>query len=411
VPFLDRLTWKPWKGLQAFARWCAAGNAGRLPTRLGRIVTPGRRLIPQIDGLRFVAISVVFYYHIGHRLVLSGAGVGPASRPLYFLMHTGTYGVELFFVISGFVLALPFIRARLADGKPVSLRAYYLRRVTRLEPPYIVFLTGAFAADLLLGLATGEGLWRHLLAGLVYQHNLIFGALNPVMDVAWSLEVEIQFYVLTPFLLRGLLCKNRHLRRTLLLLLIAVFGVARLMIPAWRYYTCVFGHLNEFFTGYLLADLYVVDWKEQPQQSYYWDLVSLAGWATLWPLVRLQHYVLPFLIFPLLPFVILVAYCGALRGTLSRRFFGNRWIAATGGMCYTIYLIHSELVHHLVDAGRHFIPTMQLDHAFLLWSAILTPLTFAVCVVLFMVLERPCMNPAWPALVAGRLRGFLRRWN
>jgi peptidoglycan/LPS O-acetylase OafA/YrhL len=375
--------------------------------RLSRIVTPGRRLIPQIDGLRFVAISVVFYYHIGWRLVLSGAGTGEASRPLHFLMHTGTFGVELFFVISGFVLALPFVRARLADGKPVSLRAYFLRRVTRLEPPYLVFLTGAFVLDVLLGLATGESLVRHLLAGLVYQHNLIYGILNPVMDVAWSLEVEIQFYVLTPFLLRLLLLRHRRWRRALLLLLIVASALVRVRIPAWRYYTCVFGHLQEFLTGYLLADLYVVDWQEQPRQGRVWDLVSLCGWATLWPLVRLQHTVLPQLIFPLLPFVILACYCGALRGPWSRRCFGNRWIAATGGMCYTIYLVHSELIHHAVSAGRRLIPALPLDYAFLLWSVLLTPLTFALCVFLFMILERPCMNPAWPALLAGRVRGWL----
>jgi peptidoglycan/LPS O-acetylase OafA/YrhL len=372
--------------------------------RLGRIVTPGRRLIPQIDGLRFVAISVVFYYHIGWRLVLSGAGTGAASRPLYLLMHTGTYGVELFFVISGFVLALPFIRARLADGKPVSLRAYFLRRVTRLEPPYIVFLTVAFVLDVLLGLATGESLARHLLAGLVYQHNLIYGVLNPVMDVAWSLEVEIQFYLLTPLLLRLLLLRHRRWRRVLLVLLIVASTLIRVRIPSWRYYTSVLGHLHEFFAGYLLADLYVVDWQEQPKQSYVWDLVSLAGWAMLWPLVRMQHFVMPQLVFLVLPFVILACYCGALRGPWSRRFFGSRWIAATGGMCYTIYLVHSEFIHHIVSLGRHIIPALPLDHAFLLWSALLTPLTFGLCVFLFVSLERPCMNPAWPALLAGRLR-------
>jgi peptidoglycan/LPS O-acetylase OafA/YrhL len=376
--------------------------------RLGRIVTPGRRLIPQIDGLRFVAISVVFYYHIGHRLVLSGAGLGDASSPLYFLMHTGNYGVELFFVISGFVLALPFIRARLADGKPVSLRAYYLRRVTRLEPPYIVFLTAAFVLDILLGLATGESLVRHLLVGLVYQHNLVYGVLNPVLGVAWSLEVEIQFYVLTPFLLRLLLVGNRRWRRILLFALIVAFGAIRPHIGAWRYYTCVVGHFHEFFTGYLLADLYVVDWQEQPKQRYAWDVFSLLGWAVLWLLVRLQSTVLPQLISPLLPFVILLCYCGALRGPLSRRFFGSRPIAATGAMCYTIYLVHAEFIHHVVNAGRRLIPALPLDYAFLLWSAILTPLAFGLCAFLFTILERPCMNPAWPSLLAARVRGWVR---
>ena len=375
--------------------------------RLGRIVTPGRRLIPQIDGLRFVAISTVFYYHIAHRLVLSGAGTDKPGRSLDFLMNSGMYGVELFFVISGFVLALPFVRARLAGGKSVSLRAYYLRRVTRLEPPYISFLIAAFALKPLVESTTYRDLWPHLAAGLIYQHNTIFGFLNPILELAWSLEVEIQFYVLTPLLVSVFLLGNRRLRRFVLVLVIVAFSFARFMIPAWRYYTCVFGHLQEFLTGYLLADFYVVDWNERPTQSHIWDLASLVGWAALWPLVRLQHSIFPFLVFPLLPFVILLAYCGALRGSLSRRFFGSRWIAATGGMCYTIYLIHSEFIHHLVNAGRHLVPAMSLDLAFVVWSLVLTPPIFGISALLFMLLERPCMNPAWPSLLAARVRQAL----
>jgi peptidoglycan/LPS O-acetylase OafA/YrhL len=372
--------------------------------RLGRIVTPGRRLIPQIDGLRFVAISVVVYYHIAHRLVLSGAGTGKPAAPIHFLMYTGMYGVELFFVISGFVLSLPFVRARFADGKPVSLRAYYLRRVTRLEPPYLIFLTAAFLLKPLVEAVTYRQLWPHLAAGFVYQNNSIFGFLSPILDLAWSLEVEIQFYILTPLLVFIFFVQNRRWRRLALVLVILAFGYSRFHITTWRYYTCVFGHLHEFLTGYLLADLYVVDWKEQPSQNRAWDLASLAGWAALWPLIRIQHR-----IFPLLPFVILLAYCGALRGPLSRRFFGSRWIAATGAMCYTIYLIHSELIHHLVGIGRHFVPAMSFDLAFVLWSLVLTPVIFIVSTLMFVLLERPCMNPTWPSLLAARVRSLLHR--
>jgi peptidoglycan/LPS O-acetylase OafA/YrhL len=104
----------------------------------------------------------------------------------------------------------------------------------------------------------------------------------------------------------------------------------------------------------------------------------------------------------------LLCYCGALRGRLSRRFFASRWIATTGAMCYTIYLVHAEFIHHMVNAGRRLIPALPLDYAFLLWSAILTPLAFALCAFLFAILERPCMNPAWPSLLWARVRQALR---
>ena len=62
-----------------------------------------------------------------HRYWLVGLALGNADR-----------GVRLFFVLSGLVLALPFARQYLADGKRVVLSSYYMRRLTRLEPPYIV---------------------------------------------------------------------------------------------------------------------------------------------------------------------------------------------------------------------------------------------------------------------------------
>jgi len=372
--------------------------------RLGRIVTPGRRLIPQIDGLRFVAISTVFYYHIAHYLPISKAGVGVPSFPLGVLMNVGRYGVELFFVISGFVLALPFVRARLAGGKPVSLRAYFLRRVTRLEPPYLLLMLAAFAIKVLGGGGSARELLPRLLAGFIYQHNTIYGEMNPVMGAAWSLEVEIQFYILTPLLTGIFMLRNRLLRRAVLVLLIVSLGGARFLISDWRYYTCVFGHLHEFFAGYLLADLYVVDWKEQPTASRAWDLVSILCWSAMWPLIMFEHR-----LYPVLPLVVFLAYCGALRGSISRRVFGNPWLVVTGGMCYTIYLIHGPIIGTLMDAGRRIVPAMAFDRAFLLWSALLTLPTLLISTTLFVLLERPCMNPAWPSLLVARARSILRR--
>ena len=83
-------------------------------------------------------------------------------------------------------------------------------------------------------------------------------------------------------------------------------------------------------------------------------------------------------------------------------------IAATGGMCYTIYLVHSELIHHFVNLGRRLVPAMNLDLAFVVWSLVLTPLIFAISVFFFVMLERPCMNPTWPSLLAAKVRARAR---
>ncbi|HEY5283878.1 MAG TPA: acyltransferase [Polyangia bacterium] len=368
--------------------------------RLGRIVTPGRRLIPQIDGFRFVAIASVYFYHVAHSLTVIGATAEQPTAALSFLMNVGRYGVELFFVISGFVLALPFVRARLAGGKPVSLRAYYLRRLTRLEPPYIVLMLAHFVLLVATHRFSGPELWPHLLAGLIYQHNQIYGGMNPVQGATWSLEVEVQFYMLTPLLACVFLLRNHWLRRLSLVALSVAMGVSRYLIMDWRYFASVLGQLHEFFAGYLLADIYVVGWNEAPGPSRAWDVIAMLGWIAIWPLVAYEQY-----FYAILPMVVLATYWGSMRGPLCRRVFGNSWIVVIGGMCYTIYLVHSAIILYAGWAGMRVAPMLGFTGAFVLWSILLTPVVLLLSALFFAYLERPCMNPRWPHLLLKRVRG------
>jgi acyltransferase-like protein len=165
----------------------------RLFDRLSRRTASGRH-IPEIDGLRFVAIGLVVAFHAE---LLLGVAIGRADlgAPFGQVIHhasapaptrswtvlavlQGRMGVELFFVISGFILALPFIAANLRGGRPVSLRAYYLRRLTRLEPPYLLALTGFLILALVTG-AADRSVLGHYGAGLGYANGFAFRGTNP----------------------------------------------------------------------------------------------------------------------------------------------------------------------------------------------------------------------------------------
>ena len=115
-------------------------EGGRLQLR--RITTSGN-WVPQIDGLRFVAILSVVVFHIQQQLLLK-ADVPVAVQAYYRfvsgMIGNGNRGVLLFFGISGYVLARPFCAWHRDGGKPIVLRAYYLRRLTRIEPPYVMSL-------------------------------------------------------------------------------------------------------------------------------------------------------------------------------------------------------------------------------------------------------------------------------
>src|SRR6185312_6978064 len=169
---------------------------------LSRHTTSGH-FIPEIDGLRFASIALVVAFHLfGYTLAKStGAQLAtPADRVVSVLGATGHYGVQLFFVISGFVLALPFARHYLLGEPAPRLRAYYLRRLTRLEPPYFIAMIAVFAFGVMYFGQSPRALAPHLAASLVYAHNLLYGVGSTLNIVAWSLEIEVQFYVLAPLL-------------------------------------------------------------------------------------------------------------------------------------------------------------------------------------------------------------------
>lgn len=368
---------------------------------LGR-ETSSTLFIPEIDGLRFVAIASVILYHLcGFYLVKSGRPPDTLAR----LLEYGNFGVPLFFVISGFVIALPFARALLAGAPAPRLRAYYLRRLTRLEPPYILnllFLT--LALVVVKGMSLGL-LLPHLGASLVYSHTLAYGAFSVVNGVAWSLEVEWQFYVLAPVLVGVFRIRAARGRRLVLVVLLLGWSVAAQWGPvdSQRFKLSLLFYAPYFLAGLFLADLYVSSWAEAPRASAAWDLAATACWVALVPLLAG-----PRALQALLPLVVLGAYVGAFRGVLWPRVLTRPAVYLVGGMCYTIYLYHFLFISLL---GSRFLSLTSSSWP--VWANVLVlsltvaPLTIGGCAVLFVLTEKPFMRRRWPAQLARWIQGRL----
>ena len=90
---------------------------------------------------------------------------------------------------------------------------FFLRRLTRLEPPYLFNLLCLCLFGFLVGTASFPDRLTNLLAGICYQHNQVFGAYNLINPAAWSLEVEFQFYLLAPILMMVFMIRRPWLRR------------------------------------------------------------------------------------------------------------------------------------------------------------------------------------------------------
>lgn len=359
--------------------------------QLSRVTSSGR-FIPVVDGLRFIAIMAVVLYHLEDYLVAESSGWDVAllrTGWLHRILHVGNAGVLLFFTISGFILTLPFADALCGSGKSATggLKRYYLRRVTRLEPPYLINLAVLFILLVLVLQRDVQELLPHLLASVFYVHTQVYGQLSEINFVAWSLEIEVQFYVLAPLLARVLFAARPAVRRSLIAVLIGAFIAWKMFaLPANpRIALSLFGVLDHFLTGMLLADLYVTEWRKRPDRSWKWDLVSLV----VWPSIVLTQQSLQ--TSPLLPALTFIAYTAAFRGVLIQRLLTQTPIVIVGGMCYTIYLYHFYIISFV---GRYtLLWTDRLGYAYALvaQALLIVPVIIAGSGLLFWLFERPFM--------------------
>ena len=186
--------------------------------------TTSTNFIPEIDGFRFYAIFTVLLYHLNTHvsrvLVVKGVLTDYSHSFVFKVAHEGGIGVNVFFAISGFILALPFAKQRLFDTTPVSLKSYYIRRLSRLEPPYVLSLVLLLGVHVIVLQENFNSIFPNFLASLLYIHNIVFDQWSAINPVAWSLEVEVQFYVLAPVLAMLFSIRNATARRLVFLLLI-----------------------------------------------------------------------------------------------------------------------------------------------------------------------------------------------
>jgi peptidoglycan/LPS O-acetylase OafA/YrhL len=355
-----------------------SGSAAPSKLKGLRRITSGGRLIPEIDGFRFLAILVVLIEHIYIQVALPRGVPWPSWLTM---PDGGTRGVFLFFTISGFILGLPFARRELLDvpeiaGRQFSYRAYLIRRVTRLEPPYALTLLLRFILILAVFHNDLRELAPHFFASLLYVHNVVFGTMSPISPPTWSLEVEVQFYLLAPLLASVFLIRSAVYRRALLVVVTFSLALASQVYFSAdrRIVLSLAGNLQYFSAGLLLCDFFVTrPFRFVP--AYVWDCLGIGALIPLlWNESRST------IIF--FPFGAVIVYLAGLHGNFVRRFFAAPLVI--GSLPVTLQL--------LVVVGT------SLSAVFLIGTAF------------FLLIERPCMDPLWPRKALSTLRrGYDRR--
>ena len=208
-----------------------------------------------IEGLRAIAVLIVVAYHAG----IPGWG-------------GGFIGVDVFFVISGFLITSLLIKERESDGR-IALLTFYARRVRRLLPiSSVVAVVSVVGALAILPSTTFSSLGTDVVAAAGFFVNMLFafrgtdylaGDTNPsVIQHYWSLAVEEQFYLIWPGLIALVTIGAQQVRRRITPVIIAVIGasfVASVVLtptaPTWSYFGL---HTRAFELG--VGALLAVQW-------------------------------------------------------------------------------------------------------------------------------------------------------
>lgn len=324
--------------------------------------------IPELTGIRGIAAFWVLMFHIW--LVAGSPTLRLAGIDFTPVFACGWAGVDLFFVLSGFVLTWPY-----ADrpGQPINGIDFMRRRILRVVPAY-------YAQFLVLVLLAAFGITRELpsfgntVSHLLFLHNLSPAWIDPLPKAWWTLPLEWQFYLVFPLLLAAM--ARFGWRRTLAVLLA--------MVLAWRIgsFHWLAGHqpeasidyrlwlieqipgrIDQFFVGMLAARLVTRHWSRLTGQgrqrlSFWLALGSFAALVALvyllWPRAQVYWQGHPLLYIwhslAALPIAGLIA-AAALGGSLTRTLLGNRPLLWLGEISYSLYLWNYVVLLALVRFG------------------------------------------------------------
>ncbi len=332
----------------------------------------GRR-IEGLDGIRGLATALVVAHHLTARF-FPQPGYVP-KMPSWAI--AGFLGVDLFFVLSGFLVATLGFEHRTRDGSRWWV-TFYQRRAVRLLPALVVFLAAHAIYSEVVGLSTKVEVWSLLLA-LTGLTNLapVLGSLglNEGLLHLWTLAIEWQFYVVLPLLV--LVLQPRRTKSSLAILAGLIIAVA-----AWRTHLFLSGvampwlylrtdtRIDSILVGVALAYATPL-WRGFPRLS-----ISVAGWLGLGVylfIVLRSSETDPFLY--RMGFTVVAVLCAAVVASVVReagpfRLLKIRPLRAIGRVSYGLYIWHVLVIEGVARWGSGWSQPVQVTVSLTVTTAV-----------------------------------------
>jgi peptidoglycan/LPS O-acetylase OafA/YrhL len=358
------------------------------------------RRIPELDGLRGMAIGLVLVWH--YFAYPLDPESGTAAPFLIRSLALTWSGVDLFFVLSGFLIGGILLDNREA---PRYFQAFYARRVSRIFPLYfgwlLVALTVLFAVPRLLDGPPPAWLfnervpaWCYAIFGQNYAMAMIDEFGSPWLGVTWSLAIEEQFYLFLPVLIRFLPARrlpfylgSLALLSPVLLILLGHEGD----IPGYVSTPC---RMDSLMLGVLLAWFLRCDgglrWARTHRLHLYGILAALLAGTAWMSFVR----ELPAAFFPFRYSWLALLYGSLLllavteeRGPVAA-LTRNRALRWLGGLAYGVYIFHHPVQYTLHWLIRNQAPRLLVPADFAVMLASLA-ITLGVAALSYRWFEKP----------------------
>ena len=312
----------------------------------------GQGRIAVIEAMRGLAAISVALFHFSVQL----------EGPVRAVFRYGWLGVDVFFVISGFVIPFSLY------GRGYSVRQFpqfLLRRMVRLEPPYLVSIALVLAVWSLAAVVLGWGddrpeySWAQVASHLLYAVPLTH--YTWISEAYWSLAYEFVFYIIAGLTFASLI--EWSVEWTVLL---AAATMGALYPVEGAFDVCIV----EFLAGVIV--MRIVTGTGDPARLWFWLAASIAtayGIAGLWVAGA-------------------IATTAAAILFLRQQEFG-RWALAMGSMSYSLYLTHTSFGVLVMQAGKNL--DIGLPYQILLMTVALA-VTVAFAFVFAQIVERPSIQ-------------------
>ncbi len=291
-----------------------------------------RDYLPELDGLRALSVGFVLLFHAS-----------------YGRLQGGFLGVDIFFVISGYLITRLMMLEHQATGR-IDLREFYLRRVFRIIPPLLACLILA----MLLWTGAPSDRLPVAVAVMAFFANFLPAEMLGSLGHTWSLAIEEQFYVVWPIVF--ILASKRGLRPAAIIATLVIasaiairFAMLAAGYPPVLLYTFTPARTDGLMLGCLLAISETALSARAPQR-----LLRPLAWACFVAIVMtlfvgsrdfMQEVAPSFTLFALLAAILIFTIPRLADGDPLRRAFANPIARYVGRRSYGLYLYHYPIFH------------------------------------------------------------------